>query len=269
MELGVNHFVWDLDPEIFTIGPLALRYYGLLFVSGFFVGYLLMKRAFRQIGKGEDDLVSLLYHMTIGAVIGARIGHVLFYSPEILLDGFEVVKIWHGGLASHGGALGAIIAIWLFHRRHRDIGCLWLADRMAPAIAFTACCVRVGNFFNSEILGTPSTVPWAIIFTRVDETPRHPAMLYEALAYLVLFVILLLAGRRLKDRPGAMIGLLLVGLFTARLAIEFFKEHQTALEAQLPLTMGQLLSIPFIILGLLFMVGLRTAQKAPEGAGSP
>jgi phosphatidylglycerol---prolipoprotein diacylglyceryl transferase len=257
----MNYIVWDLNPELFTIGPLALRYYGLLFVTGFFVGYLILRKSFRQIGKGEDDLVSLLYHMTFGAVIGARLGHILFYRPQILLtDPIDIIRIWEGGLASHGGALGVIAAIWLFKRRHREIGCIWLADHLAPAIAFTAFCVRVGNFFNSEILGIPSSVPWAIIFARVDAVPRHPAMLYEAFSYLALFVLFLLLARKMNFRPGARIGLLLVWIFTARLVIEFFKEHQIAFESHLPLTIGQLLSLPFIVLGLLFMAGVFNRQ---------
>jgi phosphatidylglycerol---prolipoprotein diacylglyceryl transferase len=267
-EVNMAHLVWDVNPEIFTIGPLAPRYYGLLFVLGFFVGYLLLRRSFRQIGKGEDNVVSLLYHMTFGAIIGARLGHILFYRPQVFLtDPLEIIKIWEGGLASHGGALGVMAALWLFRRKHRDIGCFWLADHLAPAIAFTAFCVRVGNFFNSEILGRPSSVPWAITFARVDAIPRHPAMLYEAFSYLALFVVLMLPPGKLVLRPGARIGLLLVWIFAARFVIEFFKEHQIAFETHLPLTIGQLLSIPFVVLGLLFMAGVFNQPAKPPHSG--
>jgi phosphatidylglycerol---prolipoprotein diacylglyceryl transferase len=257
-----GHFIWDLNPELFAIGPFALRYYGLLFVAGFLVGYLLMKKSFRQIGKGEDELVSLLYYMTFGAILGARLGHILFYEPgSYLAEPLTILKIWEGGLASHGGALGVIIAILLFRRQHKELSALWLADQLAPAIAFVAFCVRLGNFFNSEILGTPSLAPWAVVFARVDALPRHPAMLYEAFSYLGLFLVYLLLASRVNFKPGARIGILLIWIFSARFLIEFFKEQHAAFESTLPLNMGQLLSFPFIVLGVLFIVGVFSRGK--------
>jgi phosphatidylglycerol---prolipoprotein diacylglyceryl transferase len=251
-----DYFIWDINPELFSLGPLAPRYYGLLFVLGFLVGYFLVKKAFRQIGKSENDLISLLYYITFAAIIGARLGHILFYHPmSYLSDPLAIIRIWEGGLASHGGAIGVIAAILLFSRRHNDLTVIRLADILAPSIAFVACCVRLGNFFNSEILGKPSTLPWAVVFARVDAVSRHPAMLYEAASYLGLFMVYLFLEPRLNFKPGAKIGLLLVWIFSARFLIEFVKEQHVAFESHLLLNMGQLLSIPFVILGLLFLCG--------------
>jgi prolipoprotein diacylglyceryl transferase len=196
--------------------------------------------------------------MMLGTIIGARLGHCLFYEPEYYLSHpLEILFIWKGGLASHGGSIGVLIAVWLYKRKHPDQGYIWLADRLSIAVAFTAACIRIGNFFNSEILGKPSDLPWAIVFKYAGETvPRHPAMLYEALSYLILTGLLLILYKVKEGKKrGQMIGLMLFWIFTSRFFIEFYKENQVAFENELPLNMGQILSIPFIILGLLAFSG--------------
>lgn len=255
----MEHFVWDTSPEIVRFGWFSLRYYGLLFAIGFIVGYSIMKKIFLEEGKNEEDLSSLLFHLMLGTIIGARLGHTLFYEPGYYLrNPIEILKVWQGGLASHGGTIGVLLATWLYKRKHPDQGYLWLADRLSIGVAFTAGCIRLGNFFNSEILGKPSDVPWAIIFARYDQVPRHPAMLYESLAYFLLF-FLLWGLYRLKGAsiaPGRLLGILLSWVFTSRIFIEFFKENQVAFEDQMVLNMGQLLSIPFVIIGIILATGI-------------
>lgn len=256
----MQHLIWDFSPEIFNIGGFAPRYYGLMFALGFMVGYSITAVIFRREGRNEEDLSSLLFHLMVGTIVGARLGHCLFYEPEYYLSHpLEILYVWKGGLASHGGTVGVLFTTWLYKRKHPDQSYIWLADRLAIGTAFTAACIRIGNFFNSEILGKPSDLPWAIIFynNNGEMIPRHPAMLYEAFAYLALFAVLMLMyfvfnSTRVK---GRLLGTMLVWIFTARFFIEFVKENQVPFEAGMPLNMGQLLSIPFIIIGVLLFTG--------------
>jgi phosphatidylglycerol:prolipoprotein diacylglycerol transferase len=205
----------------------------------------------------------------VGTIVGARLGHCLLYEPDYYLrHPLEILAVWRGGLASHGGAVGIFVAIWLYARRAgRDL--LWLMDRVALAAPIAGASIRIGNFFNSEIIGKPSTAPWAVVFARVDAVPRHPAMLYEAAAYLVIFAVMWWLDRRtrLPERRGALAGLLLVLIFTARFAIEFLKEPQEPFEAALPLDLGQLLSLPGILIGVLLLL-LARSRRVP-GAAMP
>ncbi|MFW7381096.1 MAG: prolipoprotein diacylglyceryl transferase [Oligoflexus sp.] len=271
----MEYFVWDLNPEIFRWGPIAPRYYGVLFATGFLVGYQLMKSIFLAEGRKEEDLSSLLFYLMVGTIVGARLGHCLFYEPAYYLrNPLEMLKIWQGGLASHGGSIGVLLAAWLYQRKHPDQPYLWLADRLAIGVAFAAGCIRLGNFFNSEIIGKPTDVPWAIIFARIDQLPRHPAMLYESLSYFLLFALLWgiykLRGPNIPQ--GRLLGIMLAWIFTSRIIIEFYKEDQVAFEAGMILNMGQLLSIPFVLLGILLFTGyykqwLPDATKIKHPAG--
>jgi phosphatidylglycerol---prolipoprotein diacylglyceryl transferase len=251
-------FDWDASPEIFQFGKLTVRWYGLLFALGFVMGYLLMQRIYRREGKPLVDLDVLLTWMVVATVVGARLGHCLFYEPErYLADPLSILKVWEGGLASHGGTLAILIAMWFYSRKRPSQPYLWLCDRLTIPIALAACFIRLGNFFNSEIVGHPSDVPWAVNFIRLrDGLPRHPAQLYESASYLIVFFILLALYGRWKERTprGALAGTFLVLVFGVRFVIEFFKRRQAAWGEDSPLTVGQWLSIPIVALGLFLLV---------------
>ncbi|MCX7606196.1 MAG: prolipoprotein diacylglyceryl transferase [Bacteroidia bacterium] len=245
---------WNISPEILRIGPIALRWYGLLFALGFFIGFYLMRGIYRREGRPEKDLDTLLWYILIGTVVGARLGHCFFYEPSYYLaNPLDIVKVWEGGLASHGGTIGVLIALYLYTRKKADQPFLWLADRLAIPTALTATLIRLGNLFNSEIFGKITTVPWAFIFERVDPHPRHPTQLYEASLYAVLFGLLLILYRRgrYEAKPaGWPLGLFLIWVFGWRWVVEWVKEPQEAFYLGLPLNMGQILSIPFFLIGL-------------------
>ena len=260
----MHHLVWNMAPEIVQFGPLRIRWYGLFFALGFLSGYEIMARLYRREGRPLESLSSLVVYLFLGTIIGARLGHVLFYQPDYYLaHPSEILMIWHGGLASHGGFAGVMIAIFLYLKRYRDMNFLQLADRLAIPCLLAATLIRIGNFFNSEILGTPSNLPWAIVFARVDNIPRHPAMLYEAGAYLLGFCALYVAYMKttVSQFPGRILGMTLVICFIARFMIEFVKEIQVPFEEHLVLNMGQLLSIPFIVAGA-YLIYV-SCKKAP------
>lgn len=246
---------WNVDPTIFRLGALAPRWYGLLFALGFLIGFYLMRNVFDQEGRPVQDLDILLLYLLGGTVIGARLGHILFYAPGYYFSNpFEIIAIWEGGLASHGGLIGVPLAIWLYSRRRDDQPFVWLLDRLAAPVALTGSFIRLGNLFNSEILGLPSDLPWAFVFERIDQTPRHPVQLYESLSYFLIFVGLWTLYRRWgKDTPrGLLIGLFFTLVFGVRIVLELFKVEQAHFELTLPLgmSMGQLLSVPAVAIGL-------------------
>ncbi len=268
------HFVWDVSPEIFRWGWLAPRWYGLLFGLGFFVGFIIVGQMFQREGKPERDLDVLLMYLVGGTIIGARLGHVLFYDPTYyLLRPIEILKVWEGGLASHGGALGVLAALGLYARRRDDQPYLWLLDRIAVPTALVGGLIRLGNFFNSEILGQPADVAWAVVFARIDEVPRHPVQLYESLGYVLIFAGLLAIYRRRGPAlpHGLLSGLFLTSVFSVRIALEPFKVPQAAFADQLPLfSMGQWLSLPFVAVGLALIARalrgtLYTRDRAADG----
>jgi phosphatidylglycerol:prolipoprotein diacylglycerol transferase len=254
----VDYLIWNVDPEIFRLGPFAPRWYGLLFTSGFALGYVILVQIYRHERRSEQNLSSLFLYIFLGTVIGARLGHVLFYQPDYYLARpWEILMIWQGGLASHGGFIGVLIAIYLYVRKYNEMSFLELSDRLVIASLPAASLIRIGNFFNSEILGVPTNLPWAIIFLRVDDIPRHPAMLYESLSYLLVFSILYIAYWKTEiiKIPGRILGAAFVASFTARFFIEFIKEEQVPFEQGMRLNLGQLLSIPFILTGLVLLYG--------------
>ncbi|MFB3819108.1 MAG: prolipoprotein diacylglyceryl transferase [Candidatus Methylomirabilales bacterium] len=253
---------WDPDPILVRLGPLAIRWYGLFFVAAFFAGYLIMMWIYRREGRDVEALDTGLMYMLGGTIVGARLGHVLLYEPGYYLTHpLEILKVWEGGLASHGAAAGILIALYLYVRRTPGVGYLWLLDRVGIVTALGGCFIRIGNFFNSEIVGTPTPGGWGVVFVRVDALPRHPVQLYEALAYLVSFAILLWAYLQYaKDRrDGLLLGLFFVLVFSARFALEFVKTPQAAYEGGFPLTVGQLLSIPLVLAGIVLMARARPA----------
>ncbi|MHC4939384.1 MAG: prolipoprotein diacylglyceryl transferase [Planctomycetota bacterium] len=248
---------WNLDPTIVNLGPIALRWYGVFFAAGFLIGYSIIQRIYRQEGKPEKDLDSLCVALVVGTIVGARLGHCLFYHPrEYLADPISILKVWEGGLASHGGVIGNIIALWWYARKRPDQPYLWLVDRIVIPTALTGALIRLGNFFNSEIVGIPTTKPWGIVFELYDKGPnppaRHPAQLYESICYFLIFgfMIWLYRRRRALTPHGLIQGWFFITVFTARFFIEYVKVPQKPGMEDAMLKQGQLLSIPFIVLGI-------------------
>lgn len=245
-------FHWNADPIAVSFGPLSIHWYGLFFAAAFIIGLQIMGRMFVREGRDKNDLDSLLGFVVLGALVGARIGHCLLYDPAYYLaNPLDILKIWEGGLASHGGVVGILVAVWAYARSRR-YSFLWLLDRIAVPAALGGAFIRIGNFMNSEIVGMPTIVPWAVIFARVDDLPRHPVQLYEAAAYLVIFAILFSAWRAhgARSRQGLLAGIFLMLVFAARFTLEFYKTPQAAYEAGFFLTVGQWLSVPCMLAGL-------------------
>ena len=252
----MDHFIWNVNPNILEFGPVQLRWYGLLFVGSFFLGLMLLQWIYKREGKDPSVLDNLLIYVMVGAVIGARLMHCFAYEPEFYLSHpLEILKVWKGGLASHGGLLGVLIALYVFSKKYNE-SYMWLISRIAMPGALTAAFVRFGNLFNSEILGLPTDKPWAIIFPRVDMLPRHPVQLYEAFAYLFLLFILVTVYKKVQPAFATKIlpGIFLTYMFIVRFLLEYTKTRQADYTTSLPFTTGQMLSVPFIIIGITWII---------------
>lgn len=249
---------WAFDPILFSAGPLTIRWYGLLFVGAFLIGQWMLGRIFAAEGVPRENAERLMIHALLGAVVGARLVHCLFYEPGYYLSHpLAILRIWEGGLASHGGALGMLLALWFAARTAQPrLPFLWLIDRVSMPAALGAVFVRVANFLNSEIVGIPTSGRWGVVFESIDALPRHPAQLYEAIAYALIFAVLLAIYRRSGKRTpeGLLFGVLMALVFSARIVVEFFKTPQAAYEAGQLFTVGQYLSLPFVMLGVVMMV---------------
>ena len=255
---------WNVNPNIVALGPLELRWYSVLFISGFILGWYIFKWFFKREGVPVTLLDPLLYTLLIGTIVGARLGHCLFYQPDYYLgswNGFvEIFMPWKGGLASHGGTIALIIAMLWFSRRYGrkyDFDFLWILDRLCITVCFAAVFIRLGNLFNSEIYGNVTDLPWGFIFERNGETlAKHPTQLYEALSYLILGIVLILLYkfRLQKMYRGMFIGIFFIVLFGMRFLIEFIKQPQVMFEQDMTLNMGQWLSLPFILIGIAILV---------------
>lgn len=255
---------WTADPVIFSIGPKEIRWYTLMFLIGFAVGYKIVERMFRREGVDKKWLDPLLYYTLAGTLIGARLGHCLFYNPSYYFSHpVEILKVWEGGLASHGGVLGIIIAIYFFSRNVSHRSMLWTFDKLVVPTGLVAALIRIGNLMNHEIYGHPTDLPWGFRFVDnlyawrhgaapIFTPPSHPTQLYEAACYLLTFVLCmwLYFKRDAWKRQGLIFGIFMICIFTARFFVEFLKNYQEDFEASLPLDMGQLLSIPFILVGI-------------------
>ncbi len=265
---------WNVDPEIFNFNGIAPRWYSLGFLIGFMIGYYIVQRMFIEEKVNTESLDTLLLYLIVGTVLGARIGHCLFYEWDyfqhhllemVLPVQFEPEFRFTGytGLASHGGAIGVLIAQFLYMKFVLKKPLIWLLDRIGVPIMLVGCFIRLGNLMNSEILGHATDVPWAFVFERVDSIPRHPAQLYESIAYFLIFLVLyrLYWKTDIKHKTGRLLGVFTVMLWTARFFLEYFKKEQGGLENTLGLfTTGQWLSIPLIMVGLYFM--FRPIKKA-------
>lgn len=254
---------WTTNPVIFNLGFFSVRWYSLLFVCAFIIGWYIIKWIFDRENVDKTLLDPLLYTLLIGTIVGARLGHCLFYQPDYYLsswDGFlEIFMTWKGGLASHGGTLALIFCVIWFARHYgkkHNFDFFWIADRLTIPLALAASLIRLGNLFNSEIYGDVTTLPWGFIFENRGETlPKHPTQLYEAFSYLLCFALLLFIYKfKLKKiYRGTLLGIFFISCFTFRFLIEFIKEPQVTFEQNMILNMGQLLSLPFILLGMLIL----------------
>jgi len=261
---------WGVNPIAFSMGPVAVRWYGICFATAFITGLGIMRRIFRLEDQTLAEIDVLFAYILLGTIVGARLAHILFYEPVYYFTHpAEIIAVWHGGLASHGGAVGMLIALWLYSRKRPGQRWLWLVDRLCLPAAIGGSFVRIGNLFNSEILGIPTRLPWAVVFTRVDVQPRHPAMVYEAFAYALIFIVLAGIYRRYRVRlvDGVLTGFFLVLVFGFRFAIEFVKVRQSDFGHGMPLTMGQILSIPMLLAGAWLLV--RAARHRPATESGP
>lgn len=252
----MDYFTWNVSPVLLELGPLQLRWYGVLFVGSFFLGLTISKWIFKREGRNPEVLDTLLIYALVGTVIGARLMHCLAYEPHYYLSHpLEILMVWKGGLASHGGMIGVIIAFWLFCKRYNE-SFFWLLSRMTLPGLVIAAAVRFGNFFNSEILGKQTDLPWAIIFERVDMLPRHPVQLYEAFSYLAILAVFVVLYKKLS--PGLTTrlfpGLFLFVMFTVRFLLEYTKTKQADYTWEIPFSTGQMLSLPFIIIGIVWVI---------------
>ena len=264
----MDHIVWDSSPVIFSLGGFKIRWYSVFFALTFYLGYKFMEKVFAEKDRAESSLEPLLWHVAVGTIVGARLGHCLFYEPDYYLSRpLEILMVWKGGLASHGGAAGIFIGLTQYCKKYKE-SLIWTLDHLSIPMALGACFIRLGNFFNSEILGNVTDVPWAIIFKKVDSFPRHPAQLYESFSYLIIFLILITIYRKSKSeiKPGKMFGFFIFAVFTARFFIEFIKIRQEVYDTTLALNTGQLLSIPFIFSGLYLCLFYKKKEKKIPGS---
>lgn len=249
---------WNMNPDLFSIGPLTVRWYGLMFALSFIVGYSIVERMFKRENQNEKWLDSLLMYIVIATIVGARLGHVFFYGWDYYSQNLlEIVMVNKGGLASHGGAAGIFIALLIYSKKYTKRNVFWIIDRVVVPTALAAMAIRLGNLFNSEIYGIETAQPWGFIFERNGETvPKHPTQLYEALSYLATFGILMWMYWKTEARTkiGLLSGVFFIMVFAARFFIEYIKEDQEAFEATMALNMGQWLSIPFILGGVALVV---------------
>lgn len=275
----LDFITWTASPDIISGHLATVRWYGLMFAIGFWAGYEVVWREFRHEGAPERWVASLFFYVIVATVVGARLGHVFFYDWNYYSRHLsEIPKIWEGGLASHGGVIGILIAIWLYSRWVTKRSMLWTLDRLVVPVGLVAALIRLGNLFNHEIYGGPTSLPWGFRFVdNVNEwmqgappvftVPCHPTQLYEALCYLLVFGLCMWMywKRNDQERPGLIFGVFMLGIFLARFVIEYVKNVQEpweiAMRARLGLDMGQLLSIPFIVLGIWLIVRACRRQR--------
>ena len=276
----LNAITWTVSPNLID-GPLTVRWYGLMFAIGFYVGYEIVSRIFKHEGAPERWLGSLFIFVVVATILGARLGHVFFYDWTYYKAHLgDIVKIWEGGLASHGGTAGIMVAVWLYSRYVTRRGMLWTFDRLVVPVGLVAALIRLGNLMNHEIYGGPTDLPWGFCFVQnlhqwmagaepVFTQPCHPTHIYEAVCYLATFGLCMWLYWRCnaQERPGLIFGVFMLGIFVPRFFIEYIKNVQEPWEIAMRQTwgidQGQLLSIPFIILGIWLVICALRRPRIP------
>jgi prolipoprotein diacylglyceryl transferase len=267
----LNYITWNVDPELFSIGPLTVRWYGLLWAVGIWLALIIVQRIFKHEKHPESWVDKLFIYTVLGTIVGARLGHCFFYEwkemaepvtflgisfkygNHYLTHPWELLYIWRGGLASHGGAIGILIAMYFYNKNVSKKGYIWIFDRLVIGVALAGAAIRLGNLMNSEIYGTATTLPWGFIFVRDGQTePMHPTQIYEMIYCLVTFAVTywLYYKKEAYKKTGLIFGVFLLGIFGTRFLLEFIKLNQEAFESGMILNMGQILSVPFIIWGI-------------------
>ena len=267
----LNYITWNVDPELFSIGPLTVRWYGLLWAVGIWLALIIVQRIFKHEKHPESWVDKLFIYTVLGTIVGARLGHCFFYEWKELAEPvtflgisfkygnhylthpWELLYIWRGGLASHGGAIGILIAMYYYNKNVSKKGYIWIFDRLVIGVALAGASIRLGNLMNSEIYGTATTLPWGFIFVRDGQTePMHPTQIYEMIYCLVTFAVTywLYYKKEAYKKTGLIFGVFLLGIFGTRFLLEFIKLNQEAFESGMILNMGQILSVPFIIWGI-------------------
>lgn len=267
INLIVSYITWSVDPEIFTIPGIdwPIRWYGLMWAIGLILSQQVMYHIFKVEERPAKDVDTLTLYIIIATFLGARLGHFLFYDPSVFItDPLSIILPPYAGLASHGAAIGILTGLYLFCRKLK-YNYFWMVDRLVIVVCITGAFIRLGNLMNSEIIGIPTDVPWAFVFTHIDNVPRHPAQLYEAIYCFLLFGLLyyIWKNKRNQVSTGFIFGVFLVVLWSLRFVDEFFKEDQEAFEENLVLNMGQILSIPFVIAGIIILIKTRE-RKGPD-----
>ncbi len=267
----LNYITWNVDPELFSIGPLTVRWYGLLWAVGIWLALIIVQRIFKHEKHPEAWVDKLFIYRVLGTLVGASLGHSFFYEWKELAEPvtflgisfkygnhylthpWELLYIWRGGLASHGGAIGILIAMYFYNKNVSKKGFIWIFDRLVIGVALAGASIRLGNLMNSEIYGTATTLPWGFIFVRDGQTePMHPTQIYEMIYCLVTFAVTywLYYKKEAYKKTGLIFGVFLLGIFGTRFLLEFIKLNQEAFESGMILNMGQILSVPFIIWGI-------------------
>ncbi len=279
----LNYITWDANPEIFRIGAVAVRWYGLFWAIGIYATLLITTKIFKHEKLPEAWVDKLFIYTVLGAILGARLGHCLFYEWKLVAEPisflgitfnyenhylshpWELLYVWRGGLASHGGAIGILIAMILFNKNVSKKGINWIFDRLLIGVCLCGAAIRFGNLMNSEIYGDATSLPWGFIFVRTGETqPMHPTQIYEMIYCLVTFAIMwfMYWKKEAYKKNGLLFGIFLIGVFGSRFMLEFIKNNQEAFESGLPLNMGQWLSIPFIVWGIWLLLRNSSVPKS-------
>ena len=279
----LNYIPWNVNPEIFSIGPVTVRWYGLLWALAIYAAWIIVQKLFKHEKCPDNWSDKLFFYTVTGLIVGARLGHCFFYEWHLLKEPveflgitfrygnyylshpWELVAVWKGGLSSHGGAFGILIAMYYYNKKVTKKGYVWIFDRLVIGVAVGGALIRLGNLMNSEIYGNATTLPWGFIFVRAGETePMHPTQIYEMLYCLVTFGITwwMYWAKKAYRKRGLIFGVFLLGIFGTRFLLEFIKLNQESFEANMLLNMGQLLSLPFIIWGIWLVVrGIRSPEE--------